>query len=153
MEELKYQIINFVCFAAVLVYFVRKPLLDSIAKRHTDIKTAVEEAKIQRLAAEKKLKELENKIAALEAETAGMLAKAAKDADQMKNKIIGDAKTNALRIIKDAEFAAASALQDQKNEIKNEVVSKAIALAEKMIREKLSSEDQKRIVTEFGKAV
>lgn len=153
MEELKYQIINFVCFIVVLVYFVRKPLLDSIAKRHTDIKAAVEEARAQRVAAEKKLKELESKINALEAETATILSRATTDAEQMKNKIIEDAKKNAARMIADAESTAAGAVQDQKNEIKAEVVDKAIALAEKMIREKLSTDDQKRIVTEFGKAV
>jgi F-type H+-transporting ATPase subunit b len=149
MHELPYQIINFVIFAFVIVYFVRKPFLSSLKKRHDELLNAIEQATKAKQEVEQKLVELERKIASLEEESTALLQKAKQDALDLKNKIILDANLIAKKIYQDSEIIAKSAVEDQSYEIRKEIVQKTVLLAEKMITEKLSSEDQKRIVNQY----
>ena len=149
MEHLIPQVINVVVLVAVLVYFLRAPIRAAVKSRQEVIKKEVDEARALKAEAEKKYKEFSQKLASLESEAAAILSQAKNDAEAMKIKIMQNAKSAAERVIKDAEQATTMALSDTKAEIKKEVIEKAIALAEKMIREKVTSEDQRRMLNEY----
>ncbi len=149
MHELIIQTINFAMLVGLLFYFMKKPAVEAVANRQTLIRKEVEDARIQKLEAEKKFNEFEARLLSLEAEAKEIIEKARSDAKQIQARIIEAAKTSAAQIVQDAEQSSKIALEDSRNEIRREVVDRAIQAAEKMIRERLSAEDQRRILTEY----
>ncbi len=149
MNEFILQIIYFTFLVVLLVKFLRKPIIDMVSSRQELIRKEVEEARLMKLEAEKKYKEFESKIKNLEAETKEILERTKSDAEMLKNKIIEAAKSTAVRIVKDAEDSSMAAFLDTRNEIRTELVEQAIVAAEKIIRERLSKDDHKRMINEY----
>ena len=149
MHELIPPVINFSILIILLVYFTRKPVKELVANRQTLIKAEVEEAKAQKLEAQRRYKEFTEKLKAFEAEAQQILANAHADGETMKTKLIKAAHSNAERIVKDAEATAISNIQEFKDQLRWETISTAVALAEKIITDRLSTEDQRRIVNEY----
>ena len=149
MNEFILQLVYFTLLVGILFKFLRKPIVERVARRQELIRKEVEEAKLMKLEAEKKYREFETKIKNLETETKEILNKAVVDAESFKKKMIENAKMTAERIIKDAEESSKAAFQDSKNEIRTEVVAQAIQTAEKIIRERLSKDDHKRMINEY----
>lgn len=140
---------NFIVLVGLLFYFLRKPVKDMVAGRQAAIKVQVEEAQLQRTEAQRRYKEFSEKLSMFEQEAKQTLEKARVDGETLKAKIIQDAQIAATRIIKDAEATAQSNIQEYKDQLRKETVEKAVELAERMIREGISRDDQKRIVTEY----
>lgn len=149
MHELIAPSINFGILMVVLGYLLRKPVKDMVANRQLAIKTQVEEARAQKAEAERRYNEFTQKLRSFEAEAQSMLDKAKADAEALKAKIIRDAHATAERIVKDADAAADANVQEFKDQLRRDTIAKAVELAEKMVRERLSSDDQKRIVHEY----
>ena len=149
MHELIPPVVNFSLLIIILVYFTRQPVRDLVAGRQSLIKTEVEEAKAQKLEAQRRYREFSDKLKAFEAETKQILERAHIDAEAIKAKLVKDAHVTAERIIKDAESTALSNIQEYKDQIRRETIAKAVELAEKTIRDRLSTDDQRRIVNEY----
>ncbi|MBI3543903.1 MAG: F0F1 ATP synthase subunit B [Deltaproteobacteria bacterium] len=149
MHELISPTVNFAILVGVLVYFLRKPVKDMVATRQSTIKTLVEEAQAQKLEAQRRYREFGDKLRDFEAEAARTVERARQDGEALKAKIIADARVTADRIVKDAEALAQSNVQDFKDQVRRETIAKAVEMAEKIIRDKLSSDEQSRIVNEY----
>jgi len=120
-----------------------------IAQRRNSIDTQVREAQELKKQAEKKMAEFTQKLAVFESEAKEVLARAESDANALKEKIIATAHLSAEKIIKDAELTAQANVQEFKDQIRRETIARIVDQAEKMIRERVSSDDQKRIVNEY----
>ncbi|MEW6057936.1 MAG: ATP synthase F0 subunit B [Bdellovibrionota bacterium] len=149
MHDLIAPTVNFLILAVVLVVYLRKPVKEMILKRQALVKTQIEEAVTLKTDAEKRYREFDTKLSAFEAEASQIIERARTDGEALKVKIIKDAQATAERLIKDAEATVQANIQDSKDQIRRETIAKAVELAERMIREKLSSEDQRRIVNEY----
>ncbi|MBI2605465.1 MAG: F0F1 ATP synthase subunit B [Deltaproteobacteria bacterium] len=149
MYDLIIQTINFAMLVGLLFYFMKRPAVEAVASRQAMIRREVEDARIQKLEAEKKFNEFEVRLRSLETEAKEIVEKARADAKQIQSRVIETAKASAAQIVRDAEQSSKIALEDSRNEIHREVVDRAIEVAEKMIRERLSAEDQRRILTEY----
>lgn len=149
MHELIPPFVNFAILVGLLTYFLRKPVVDMVAARRVSIKTQIDEAQAQKAEAQRRFKEFGDKLSAFEAEAAQTLERARQDAETTKAKIIRDAQATADRIIKDAESTAQSNVQEFKDQIRKETIAKAVEAAERIIRERLSSDDHRRIVNEY----
>lgn len=149
MHELIAPTINFSLLVIVLTYFLRKPVKEMVATRHSNLKKLVEEARQQKAEAERRYKEFNDKLAAFEGEARQILDRSRQDGEALKNKIVKDAYTTAERIVKEAESTVQANIQDYKDQIRRETIDKAVEMAERMIRERMSSDDQRRIVTEY----
>lgn len=149
MYELIIQTINFAILVGLLFYFMKKPVVEAVANRRKTIQKEVEDARLQKIDAEKKFNEFEGRLRSLEAEAQEIIEKARADARQIKARIIESANAAAARIVRDAEQSSKTALEDSRNDIRREVIGRAIEMAEEVIRERLSAEDQRRILTEY----
>lgn len=149
MHELIAPTLNFGLLVILLVYFTRKPIKEMVAGRRTAIKTLVEEAQAQKLEAQRRYREFHDKLTAFEAEAKQVLERAQVDGNAMRAKIIKEAHATAERIIKDAESTALSNVQEYKDQIRRETIAKSVELAERLIRDRISSDDQRRIVNEY----
>ncbi|MBI3556642.1 MAG: F0F1 ATP synthase subunit B [Deltaproteobacteria bacterium] len=149
MYELIPPVVNFSILIIVLVYFTRKPVKEFVANRQSQIRAEVEEARAQKLEAQRRYQEFTVKLKAFEAEAQQILSRAQTDGEAMRSKLIKDAQANADRIVKDAESTALSNIQEYKDQIRRETIATAVEMAEKVIRDRLSTDDQRRIVTEY----
>lgn len=150
-EEYRWKILNFAILVAVLVWFLNKPLKDFLRKRTELIEKSLKEAKEAKELAEKALAEVEERLKLKDKEMEEILSRTRLSAEkeqalllqqgeQMKEKILDQAKSNIdyeLRLAKEA--------------IKAEAVEVAMELAEKKLKDKLTKEEQVRLIEESVK--
>lgn len=141
--------VNFLILIGLLFYCLRKPVKTMIVSRQSAIKSQIEEARIQKAEAEKRYREFNDRLTTFESEAKRVLDNAHVEADALKNRIIAEANATAARIVRDAEATAEANAQEYKDQIRRETIAQAVALAERTIRESLSKDDQRRIVTEY----
>ena len=143
-----WQAVLFIALVFLLKKFAWKPILDSVNSREEGIKNALDSAEkakleMQNLQAdnEKLLKE-----ARLERET--ML----KEARELKTKMIEDAKTEAKVEANKLVAAAQASIETEKKaaiaELKSQVASLSIEIAEKVVREELSNKEKQMKLVE-----
>ena len=144
-----WRVVNTVALLALLVYFLKKPLVTFFSERTAQIGKDLDGAKGEREKAERTLKEYEQKIAGMEQELEKMRAELKKAADAESEKVVANAERMAEGIIEAARIAAEQEVRKAKAELQNEAVELAVQTAETLIREKMSAGDQKKIVEDY----
>ena len=149
-----WQTIIFVALILLLKKFAWKPILDSVNEREQGIKDAL-------LSAEKAREEM----ASLQSDNELTLKKARaerdallKEAREIKQKVIDDAKTEAKIEAKKIITQAKEAIQNEKNsaivDLKNQVADLSVGIAEKVLQSKMSEDKaQMSLVKELIKDV
>lgn len=142
-----WQVVIFVGLILLLKKFAWKPILDAVNEREEGIKNAL-------LSAENAKKEMQN----LKSDNEKLLADARaerdelmKDAREIKEKMINDAKAEAQATGEKMISQAKAAIESEKNaamaDIKNQVSSLSLEIAEKLIKGELSNkESQTKLV-------
>jgi len=139
-----WMIIVFGLVLLILRVFAWKPILNALKEREKTIQQRLDVAK----KAKKELAEIEfgneRIIALAKTERANML----KEAKDTKNKIIEDAKKQAQgeadKIMQDTYKKLEKQKQDKVEEIKNQIASLSVDIAEKVLKEKLSKDQSQK---------
>jgi F-type H+-transporting ATPase subunit b len=146
--------IAFLILLVVLGKFAWKPMLKAIAERESGIEEAL-------LRADK----MKADIAAMQNENEALLAKAReeragmiKDAKDTADKMVSDAKDKAKqeyeRIISDAQLAITQQKNAALTEVKNQVGSLVVEVAEKILRKELSNKaEQESYIKQIAEGV
>ena len=149
-----WQTIIFILLIFLLKKFAWKPILDAVNEREEGIKNAL-------LSAEKAKEEM----ASLQSDNEETLKKARserdsllKEAREIKQQLIDEAKTEAKNEAKKIISQAQETIQNEKNaaivDLKNQVASLSIDIAEKVLKEKLSKDQsQMNLVKDLVKEV
>lgn len=143
-----WQVVIFVGLIFLLKKFAWKPILDAVNEREEGIKNAL-------LSAENAKKEMQN----LKSDNEKLLAEARaerdslmKEAREIKDKMINDAKTEAQEAGEKMISQAKAAIESEKNaamaELKNQVSSLSLEIAEKVLRDELSNKDSQTKLVE-----
>jgi F-type H+-transporting ATPase subunit b len=138
----------FIILLFLLGKFSWKPILKSVKERETKIETALEASEKAReeMAALKSQNEDLRKEALLERDSL------LKEAREMKDKIVAEAKNTAKeegeRIIESAREAIKNEKMAAVTEIKNQVATLSIEIAEKIVKEKLSSDEKQKTLVD-----
>jgi F-type H+-transporting ATPase subunit b len=142
-----WQTVIFLGLIFLLKKFAWKPILDAVNEREEGIKNAL-------LSAESAKKEMQN----LKSDNVKLLAEARaerdslmKEAREIKDKMINDAKTEAQAAGEKMIAQAKAAIESEKNaamtDLKNQVSSLSLEIAEKVLRDELSNkESQTKLV-------
>jgi len=136
-----WQVLIFVGLILLLKKFAWKPILDSVNEREEGIKNAL-------LSAENARKEMQN----LQADNQRILQEARlerdnmlKEAREMKEKMVDDAKTEAQAQGQKMIEQAKAAIESEKNaamaELKSHVSTLSLSIAEKLLKEELSNKE------------
>ncbi|WP_288980793.1 F0F1 ATP synthase subunit B [uncultured Flavobacterium sp.] len=136
-----WQVVIFVGLILLLKKFAWKPILDAVNDREEGIKNAL-------LAAENAKKDMQN----LKADNEKLLAEARaerdlmlKEAREIKEKMIADAKSEAQTQGEKMIDQAKASIESEKNaamaELKNQVSSLSLEIAEKLLKEELSNKE------------
>lgn len=137
-----WQIAIFVGLVLLLKKFAWGPILKAVNDREEGIKEALESAENARKEMQNLQADNEKLIKEARAERDAMM----KEAREIKDKMIAEAKeqaqTESNKIITQAQATIQSEKQSAINDLKNQVAELSIEIAEKVIREELSSKDK-----------
>lgn len=146
---LTWRVINSIVLVGLLVYFLKKPLVNFFSERTAQIQKDLADAKDQREAAERLIGEYQQKLAGMEQELEKMRAELRKTADAESSKVVANAEKVAAAMIEAAKLTADQEVRKAKIALKNEAVVLAMELAEALVKEKINEDDRTRIVEDY----
>ena len=148
-----FRVMNFAVLAIVLVYLLRKPLSQALNSRIKVIKDELEDLEARKNEAEKKLAEYNEKLAQLEKEAEKILADYIKQGHEAKQRILKEAEASAEKLKSQARRNIEHEFEQAKLKLQEEIFETSLEKAEEIIKNKISEDDQDRIVEEYLKKV
>ena len=146
---LLFGLLNFFVFIGLLVKFAGPKMATYLRTRHDTIKSQLEEAARLRQEARDKLEEYNQRIAGVDAEVNKLIGEIRAEADAEKQAILEQARAQAAAMKLDAERRIESEIARARTQLEREVVTAAIAAAEKILSERTTAEDQRRMFDGF----
>jgi F-type H+-transporting ATPase subunit b len=143
------QIVNFLGLITILVALGRKPLQTFLEARRRTVEDGILEAGKLKAAAEAKHKEYSDRIAQIDAELAKLRSDILNAARVENERIIQDADERAKRLRAETDEVIGQQIQQLQATVSREVVSAAVAAAEKLLRDALKSDDQQRLANDY----
>ncbi len=142
-----WQVVIFVGLIFLLKKFAWKPILDAVNEREQGIKNALESAENARNEMQNLQADNQRILQEARAERDAML----KDAREMKEKMVADAKSEAQEQGQKMIDQAKAAIESEKNaamaDLKSQVATLSLSIAEKVLKEELSNkESQTKLV-------
>ncbi len=144
------QSFNFLFLIGVLVYLLRKTVKAHFANRAKEYHELVNRAETARKQAEDGKRVIQDRLAALEASSQDGLAQARREAEELRARMIEDAKNLADRLQSEAERTAQIELEKAKAELRAELLRQALNVSRDSLQTKLESSDQKQLQKEFA---
>jgi F-type H+-transporting ATPase subunit b len=144
-----WRVVNFGIIVGALIYFLAKPLKSFLKKRIEDIETSLAEAKASREEALKRLADVQARLKDKDAEIQSLIKVAEQNGGKEKEEIIKEAERVSQEILASAKENIDSELIKAKDALRREAALMAVELAEKMVKENISKEDQARILEEY----
>jgi F-type H+-transporting ATPase subunit b len=143
------RLVNFAIIAAVVVYFMRKPVRDFFKNRSAEIAKAMRESQEARERAAAALAEMERKIKELEAETARMVADAKERGEKDRQALVDEGRKVAADVQTQVKQGIDIEVQKAKAALAVEAAQLSVDLAEGKIKKTISTQDHERIVKEY----
>lgn len=137
--------ITFLIFVAGIVYFVRRPLSSHLQTRADTVERAIAEATKAKEDAERRAREAEAKLAALDGEVRRMKADFTVQGKAEADRIEKTAADMAIKIAKDAEDTIGAETERARELLRAEASRLALQLAEERIKGMLSAADDDRL--------
>jgi len=134
-------------------FFFFNPARKFLEKRKQGIADDIETAQKEKEEAAKLKTEYEEKLKNIDAEAETILADARQRALANENRIVTDAREEAGKIIDNANREADLEKQKVANEVKEEVINVASAMAGKIVAASLSEADKKRMLDDTLKGI
>ena len=141
--------INFLILVFIIVKYGRKPLMDFLRKRSTDIGDRIAQQQSLLNEAQKEYQEAEEKLSHIEQLIKEIEEYVKSDALRTKEDLLTSAEETAKAILLEAEERARHTLHSAQAELKKELVELAISEAEKILRQHMSAEDQSRLIGNY----
>jgi F-type H+-transporting ATPase subunit b len=148
-KELGFAFFNFAVFLGGLVFLLRKPLREFLTARRNTLKDSLDEASRLRAEAEARIRELEAKLANLDAEREQILAYYRQEGELEKARLTEAARRNAEALWREQKLLLDQEARELRRELRRRAVDAAMTLAERTVREELSAQDQQRLADEY----
>jgi F-type H+-transporting ATPase subunit b len=144
-----YRVMNFAVLAIGLFLVLKKPVAQALGGRIQGIKEQLLDLEEKKAAAETKLAEYNAKMAELDKAAESLLAEYVKQGEDAKARILQEAEAAAEKLKEQASKNIEYEFLQAKEELKAQIVEKALVKAEAIIKERINSEDQERLVDEY----
>jgi len=144
-----FRVMNFVVLAAALFFLLRKPVSQSLAGRIKGIKDQLSALESKKESAEKQLVEYDKRLSLLDQEAKKIVDEYIRQGNEARVKILREAEAAVEKLNEQAQKTIEYEFKKEKMKLQEEIFKKALVKAEGIIREKISSEDQNRLVDEY----
>jgi len=143
------RIINFLIFAFILYKLAGEPIKNFFKNRTQSIEAALKEAQKAKEESEKKFKEYELKLIKADEELKQMLQNAEREGQEQMKRIQQETEKIVDRIKEQAEAAADLEVKKARVQLQKEYADLAVKLAEGLLKEAFTEEDQKRLIKDY----
>jgi F-type H+-transporting ATPase subunit b len=147
--KLVWQIINFVVLVAVLFFLMRKNLADYFVQRSNQIGTEIDEAQKLRIEMERKIKEYEARLRGVDEEVARMKEEAQKEMAALRRRMQEETKRVSRMILTQTQRNIELETKRAQEALQTEASLLAINLAEDVLDQEVTPEDQARLLQEY----
>lgn len=144
-----YRVMNFAVLAIGLFFILRKPVSQFLSDRIQGIRDQLKDLEAQKIAAEKKLAEYNDKLAALSQEADKIVAQYRQQGEAAREKILKEAENAAAKLEDQARRNIENEFAQAKLKLETEVFEKAIAKAESRLKDLVTDNDQDRLVQDY----
>ena len=148
-EEFLFQLLNLAILLGVIVYFARKPLLEYLGGRRSQIQTDLDTAASLLSEAEARHQEIQEKLSELQSEVDTLQSQARARAEEESKRILAEAQRSAERIQSDASAAIDQELLRAQRELRSEAASLAVDMAADILSQQVGDADRERLLDEF----
>ena len=144
-----YRVMNFAVLAVVLFILLRKPVSQVLKNRIKGIQDQLHDLEIRKQEAEKVLTEYEERLMRLDQEAEKILAEYVRQGEEARGRIIQEAQAAADKIEEQARRDIDHEFEIAKVKLKGEILEKALIKAEEKIKNRITPDDQKKLVDEY----
>ncbi len=143
-----WKIINFAVLLFILVKFLAKPMKNYFRQRTELIEKSLAEAREAKELAQKALREVEEKLKLKDHEIERIVASARRSGEAERDSLVEQGMQMSEKIKEQARANIELELRNAKTALRAEAAELAVKLAEKRLREKLTEEDQLKLLEE-----
>jgi len=144
-----YRVMNFTVLFVALFLLLRKPASQALNARIKGIKSQLAELDAKKVEAEKQLETYNEKLADLDKEAERIVEEYIKQGNEAKAKIIKAAESTAVKLEEQAKRNIEHEFKQAKARLQEDVLEKALGKAEEMLKDKITADDQNRLVDEY----
>lgn len=144
-----WRVMNFLVLAVGLFFLARKPVSQGLKGRIKGIQDQLAELETKKKEAETQLAQYNQKLSLLDQEAEKIVASYIQQGKEAKARILEEAKEAADRLEEQARRNIDHEFKQAKNKLKVEIVEKALAAAEEIVRGQITAEDQEKLVDEY----
>ena len=149
-----YKVMNFAVLAIALIFLIRKPMKKALNDRIQSIRDQLSELEAKKKAAEDELANYNRKFQQLDQESEKLIAQYVQQGEEAKARIIKEAESAAEKLQEQARRSIEQEFKKARLDLQEDVLEKALVQAEELIRNRISDDDQERLVDEYlGKVV
>ncbi len=148
-----YRVINFTVLVVALFLLLRKPASNAMNARIESIRKQLDELEAKKLAAEKEMAAYSERLKGLEAEAESIIGEYVKQGEKAREMILAEARKSADKLQEQAKRHMEYELKDAREKLRDEILEKAVAMGEELIRKSISDEDQNRLADEYVEKV
>lgn len=141
-------IINLAAMFLLLRWLLLKPVSEFLEKRRQMIHEDLNNAKLDRERAQQLLEEHREMLAQGKGEAASIIETAMRQADQRRDELIAKAEEDAAAIIERAKLEIAREQAKAVEQLRTEITTLSVAVAEKLLAHSVSDQDKDRIFNE-----
>ncbi len=147
------QCVNVALVIGLLIYLLRKPAAQHFAERSETFNALLNKAEQAKKEAEENRRVISQKLSALEQNAQTSLVQAKDEAEQLRAKIVADAKALSTKLSEEAKKTVDFEILRAKEEIRKDLLQAAVQDAESSMEKGVKDQDQKRLQTEFVQRV
>ncbi len=144
-----YRVMNFGALVIGLFFLLKKPVSQMLNSRIDGIREQLSELETKKKAAEKKLAEYDERLSAMDREAQKIIAEYTRQGNEAKARILAEAEKAAARLEEQAHRNIEHEFSQTKLKLQAEVLEKALIKAEEIIKSKITSADQEKLVDEY----
>jgi F-type H+-transporting ATPase subunit b len=144
-----YKVMNFSVLAIGLFFLLRKPTSQALNSRIKGIKDQLDELETKKKTAEKQLGEYNKKFSRLEQEAQKLIEDYIRQGNEAKARIIEEAKQAAEKLEEQAQRNIEHEFKRAKVKLQEEILDKALVKTEEIIKNKITDQDQEKLVDEY----
>lgn len=144
-----YKVMNFTVLIVALFFLLRKPVAQALTARIKGIKDQLNELEVKKKEAEKKLAEYNEKLSLLDKKAENIIAEYVKQGNEAKARILEEAESEAKKLEEQARRNIDSEFKQAKSKLQEEIFENALIKAEEIIKNKIDSKDQDKLINEY----
>ncbi len=144
-----FRVMNFAVLMTALFFILKKPVAKALSGRIDSIRNQLEDLEIRKAEALKELAAYEDKISRMEQESADILARYKQQGEDVKKRILAEAASAAEKMKEQAVQTIEREFEDARNQLKMAVFEQALEKAEASLKEKITEDDQDKLVDEY----